>query len=162
MTQPDRADLVDRLAHTSGVEIFLARRLAPAQTLDPALWASLLDDLDAEDFAIRQKAEERIKALGQTGENAARATLKTEKRLEVRRRLSRLAIRSLLNPESLRQLRAIFILEQQKARGLLYRLAEGDPEADPTREARSAMGRLRVAEGESVGSTRPPGPASAR
>jgi hypothetical protein len=142
--KPEGYDAAWRLAQTPQAIAYLARHVRPSQSLDPKTWASLLDDLDAEDFEKRIKAERTLQKLGRSIAGMVRQSIASDPRLEVRRRLERLARSWQSDPDSLREARVIGILEQQRARGLLYRLSEGHPEADLTREARAALTRLRV------------------
>jgi hypothetical protein len=158
LCEPAGHDAAWRLALTPGVESLLARKLRPTPSLDARLWANLLDDLDSEDFALRQAAQKRLDALGERAIAAARRTLAGDTRLEIRRRLERFLRGQPLTPEGLRQHRAVFVLEQRKATALLYRLTEGDPDADLTREAKAALARLRAAGESPGGSTRRPRP----
>ena len=148
LATPSDTDAVARLQSTPGIERLLARKLAPDLQREAHLWARYLQDLDDEDSEIRDKAETAIKQIGSRLRNPIRNALKQGVSIEVRRRLERFLRELPHDPEELRQHRAIFILEQRKATALLYRLAEGDPDADLTREARSALLRLRAAAGE--------------
>jgi WD40 repeat protein len=140
--KPEGYDAAWRLAQTPEAIAFLARKVHPSESLDPKTWASLLDDLDADDFEKRIQAERTLQKLGRSIAGMVRQSIASDPRLEVRRRLERLARSWPSDPDSLREARVIGILEQQRARGLLYRLSEGHPEADLTREARAALNRL--------------------
>jgi WD40 repeat protein len=140
--KPEGYDAAWRLAQTPEAIAFLARKVHPSQALDPKAWESLLDDLDADDFEKRIQAERTLQKLGRSIAGMVRQSIASDPRLEVRRRLERLARSWQSDPDSLREARVIGILEQQRARGLLYRLGEGHPEADLTREARAALNRL--------------------
>jgi WD40 repeat protein len=132
-----------RLAKTPGVERFLARKLQPTLAVDERTWARLLDNLDSEHFATRQTASHQLDQLGSRAVGPARRSLATEQRLEVRHRLERFLRSRLQLPDTLRDHRAIFVLEQLEAKALLYRLAEGAPDAELTHAARAALQRLK-------------------
>jgi RNA polymerase sigma factor (sigma-70 family) len=125
----------------------LARLLRPAQKVDPARVAALIDDLGSPDFSTRDAASRALDRLGRVAEPALRqASQKGD--LEVRQRagklLNRLA-KQRRTPDELRLLRAVEVLEwlaTPPARALLADLATGEPGADLTRAARAALRRL--------------------
>ena len=121
---------------------FLARRLAPAAPLAPERLAELIDRLDSEDFATRESAEKELEAHGSAVVSQA-LQIGPALSLEARRRIERVAARLATSAESLRNDRAVFALEQmgEPGRALLYRLAEGVPEAEITQLARAALKR---------------------
>ncbi len=109
---------------------FLKERLRPA-TVGAAQVARLLADLDADDFAVREKATGTLAQLGKTVQPALQRALKDSASAEVRKRvadlLDRLAGAS-FPPEFLAGLRATEILEilgSAEARAVLQGLADG-------------------------------------
>jgi RNA polymerase sigma factor (sigma-70 family) len=127
---------------------FLKSQLHLAQAADPERLHRLLTDLESEQFAVREKAQEELTELGDLAEPALRKTLEGKPALEVRRRVQALLERlhaPVTKPELLRSLRAVAVLEDigtAPARGLLEELARGAPEARLTREAKAALRRL--------------------
>ncbi len=124
----------------------LAKRLRP---VDPTIIRRALRDLDDEDFAVRQKASQDLRALGRYAEASMRATLAAGPPLEVHQRLVEL-LRKLEeeppNPDYLRTLRAIELLEMvatPEARTVLGSLATGAEDAEVTRQAKMSLERLR-------------------
>jgi hypothetical protein len=126
----------------------LGERLKPVRAANPQRLRQLLADLDSEQFAVRQKAQEELEKLGDLAEPALRRTLEGKPTLEVRRRVQVLLERlrgSVTQPELLQALRAVAVLEDigtSAARRLLQELAKGTPEARLTREAKGALRRL--------------------
>src|SRR5262249_51795773 len=107
--------------------------------------ARLIADLDGERFAVRQQAAAELAAFGDLARPALKKALTTATSLEQRRRLEGLLARpASLGPESLRDLRALEVLEYlatPEARQVLRGLADGAPEGWLTRQARAALGR---------------------
>jgi hypothetical protein len=115
--------------------------------VDEKRLARWIADLDADEFAVREKATEEVRKVGALAEPALRQALASRPALEMRRRL-----RGLLDdisswrppPEILRQLRAVEVLEHigtPEARKLLETLAGGAAGARLSREARAAWQR---------------------
>ncbi len=131
---------------------WLSRELIPATRKAPA---SLLADLDAEDFQVRAMASARLASALKNGdrtvEMALRDLLERKPSLEVHHRVTRLlqryaprAIR--YTPDELRQIRAVAVLEHigsGEAQALLKKLAGGAPSL-LTAEARASLERLRI------------------
>ena len=126
---------------TAGANL-LARKMRPAVEVDAKSLTPLLDDLVSSDFAVRQRAEQQLEALGPGAAAVLRKVAETQP-LEPRRRLERLINLWQDGPEAVRADRAVFALEQmgEPGRALLYRLAEGVPEAEITQLARAALKR---------------------
>jgi hypothetical protein len=126
----------------------LKERLRPAQAADAQVVRQLLADLRSERFAVRDRAERALGGLGDLAEGALRRAMAGGPPLEVRRRLEGLLARlrrPLTEPEALRSVRAVAVLEDlatPAARGLLAVLAGGAPDSRLTRDARSALERL--------------------
>lgn len=126
---------------------YLAKRLSPASPADPAKVARWIAELDADDYATRERANQELEKLGKQAWPALRKAVEANPSAETRRRLRRLLDQeAALSPENLRQVRAIESLEQMgtpEARQLLERLASGVAEARLTREARASLDRLK-------------------
>jgi hypothetical protein len=129
-------------ARPTEASALLARRLRPALAIEPESLTPYLDDLSSSDFTVRQRAEQRLEALGPSVVSVLRKLAESQS-LEPRRRLERLITAMQEGPEALRIDRALFALEQMgdAGRPLLYRLAEGVPEAEITQMARAALKR---------------------
>jgi HEAT repeat protein len=118
---------------------------APAQ---PRQMTRLIADLDSEEFAVREKAREQLRQLGERAEPGLREALKDKLPLEARKRIEELleGVReAAVAPENLRNLRAVETLEHigtPEAREVLKSLANGAPAARLTREAKAALERL--------------------
>jgi hypothetical protein len=125
------------------------RRLRPAEDIDEKRLAQWIPDLDADDSWTRETESRELSRSGERAEAAMRRTLKNRPSLEVRKRIELLldSIESGRLPiETLRVLRAIEALEHigtSAARRCLESLAKGAAEARPTREAKSALQRMR-------------------
>jgi WD40 repeat protein len=122
----------------------LARKMRPAVAVQSESLTPLLDNLVSGDFATRQRAEQQLEALGPGAVGVLRKVAETQP-LEPRRRLERLISIWQEGPEAVRSDRAVYALEQmgEPGRALLYRLAEGVPEAEITQLARKALHRRR-------------------
>jgi hypothetical protein len=139
------------LAADPTVAALLGEKLKPVPT--PAgvrTTAALISDLDAAAFGVREAASREL--VGRVEVDAAElaAALADSPSAEVRRRLTEV-LRSAPGPwpklgaEDLRRVRAVGVLEAigtPEARRLLKALADGDPYALLTREARAAGARL--------------------
>jgi hypothetical protein len=128
---------------------FLKERLKPVPSPAPEMLRSLLNDLDSDQFAVREAAERKLRELGERAGSALRESLKAKPSLEKRRRiealLAQLEASTPLSGELLRELRAVQVLERigsAKARTVLKRLAKGVESARLTREAVAALGRM--------------------
>lgn len=126
---------------------YLNSRLAPVARADAQV-AQLIRDLDGNEFAVRERATEKLAELGDLVKPALRKLLEGNPSLEVRRRIEPLitARERLTSPEKVRCWRAIELLEHigtPEARALLAKLATGAPEALLTRTAQGAIARLR-------------------
>jgi WD40 repeat protein len=127
---------------------FLRARLHPVAALQPQQVARWLDDLDSDQFEIREKATQALQNLGEGVEAQLKKALTERPSLEVRRRIELLLKRideQVLSPESLRELRALACLEYTgtaEARAVVESLSRGG-EARLTREAKAALQRLK-------------------
>jgi WD40 repeat protein len=138
-------DLVD--ARDKAV-VMLKSRLRPAEKDESRRIRRLIADLDDEQFAVRERAMGELKGHGRDAEPALRDVLSRNPSLELRRRAELLLHSPAMvrwSPETLRQIRAVQVLEQvgtKEARQVLQRLAGGAPTARQTRDAREALERL--------------------
>jgi RNA polymerase sigma factor (sigma-70 family) len=129
---------------------FLRRQLQPAAVVDARRIARLIAELDADEFATREKASRELEALGERAADACRKALAGAPSAEARRRLEELFAQithqtDQPSPERLRMLRALEILERAgtaDARSVLEVLARGAPGARLTEEAKAALYRL--------------------
>jgi hypothetical protein len=134
---------------------FLKERLPSSAEPDLRGVPALLADLDADDFAAREKAIEGLEKLGPAAEFALRKALKGQLSAEVQRQVERLLERlrtQPLLPERLQTLRALEVLERldtPESRHLLKELAEGAAGAWLTQEAKAINDRLAARQQES-------------
>jgi RNA polymerase sigma factor (sigma-70 family) len=126
----------------------LKEHLHPEKAANPQRLRRLLADLESEQFAVREKAQEELAKLADLAEPALRQTMANKPALEVRRRvqavLEHLRV-PVTQPELLQSLRALAVLEDigtPEARRLLGDLATGAPESRLTREAKESLRRL--------------------
>jgi WD40 repeat protein len=129
---------------------FLDRKFVPAKIADPKRLATLLRDVDSDDFTIREIAVTDLRNLGEQAAAALNKALEKPPSLEARRRIENLL--AILRPrppfaasELLQSLRAVEALERianPESRTLLKRLAAGAPDARCTQEAIHALARL--------------------
>jgi hypothetical protein len=133
---------------------FLRQHLTPATRPDPKEVAKLLADLDDSSFKRRQKATVELEKLSELILPAVEQALREKNTLEKDLRLQALHQHVLSSamlgslPDRLRQLRAVEVLEKigtAEAQEVLTALAQGVPVARLTREARTALRRLRSA-----------------
>ncbi|MHB1424004.1 MAG: WD40 repeat domain-containing protein [Gemmataceae bacterium] len=93
----------------------LKSKLRPApKPVEPRQVARLIADLGSDEFAVRDKAMEQLRQLGERAETALTESLKNKPSLEARKRIEELLerIRALsTSPERLREIRAIEVLE---------------------------------------------------
>jgi hypothetical protein len=122
----------------------ISKRLKPADSI--VRWIA---DLDNDDFDRREAASKQLAAFGPQAEPALRKALNETPSAEVRSRIKAIlkAIDEWIvtDPDALRSLRAIWVLERigtPAARTVLEDLAKGAPEARQTQEAKNAIGFL--------------------
>ncbi|HTU88558.1 MAG TPA: hypothetical protein VMF69_00535, partial [Gemmataceae bacterium] len=126
---------------------FLGERLRPPP-IDSQAVDRWLRDLDADDFAKRERASRELTALADRIEPRLQQALKERTSLEVRRRLRDIletVPKAQLSPETLRQLRCVSVLEQiatPEARRVLQDLVRGEATARLTAAAQDALRRL--------------------
>jgi dipeptidyl aminopeptidase/acylaminoacyl peptidase len=127
---------------------WMTEHLKPISNTDAERIAQLITDLEAEEFADRQRAVRALEKLGGLAEPALRKVLEGQPSPEVQRQAERLLskIKEFVpSGEVLRGLRAIEVLEQigtADARRQLERLAGEAPSQRMRNEARMAVARL--------------------
>jgi WD40 repeat protein len=127
---------------------FLAARLQPAAAPDPVRLKTLLGNLSARRYAVREKAMRGLELLGELAAPALQELVASPPSLEASLRAEQLLTKADepgLTPARLRELRALEVLEHvgtPAARHVLERLAGGAPGSGLTREARAALRRL--------------------
>jgi WD40 repeat protein len=125
----------------------LKEQLKPA-AVDGKRISKLIADLDDDDFAVRDRATSELEKLGSAAEPALRKAIQDTTSAEVRLRAQRLLEgldKAGSSSELLRTGRCLEVLEQlntPEAADWLKTLAEGDPEARLTVEAKAALARL--------------------
>jgi RNA polymerase sigma factor (sigma-70 family) len=128
---------------------FLQERLKPQPPNEDAKKIKqLIADLDADEFATREKATQDLEKFGKIAESALRDALVAGPSAEAKKRLERL-VQPLgdvgLTSEQWRDVRAVRILEQTKkpeAKKLLEALTKDSPGWWVTAEAKAALDRL--------------------
>jgi WD40 repeat protein len=125
----------------------LREKLKPAAAVDVIQLRRSIVELDSDDFSVRDKAMQRLRAAGEQAETEIAAAVKVKPSLEVRRRLEQLLerIHGVPSADRLRELRAIQTLEVMgtaDACALLAAFAKGAPGAWLTREAQESLERL--------------------
>jgi WD40 repeat protein len=123
----------------------LSQALKPVPKLEPGRVAALIRQLDAEDFDEREAAQLALLRFGVRIEGEIDAVLKVTTASEARRRLREIKqelASATLDTQTLRELRAIEVLERLGAKDVLAPLAAGDPEAVTTKQAKAALVRL--------------------
>jgi WD40 repeat protein len=140
----------DLAAHGAAAVVALHKRLRPVAdpALDSKTLARLVQDLDAEEFAVRRQAFAALAREGRAAEPHLRKALAGKPSAEVKRRaralLARLG-RPGASGEQLRGLRALEVLEwigTLAARRLVEELSRGRPDAELTRAAAATLVRM--------------------
>jgi WD40 repeat protein len=128
---------------------FLQDHLQPVPHVAEDHVARLIADLDSGKFAVRQKATKELEMLAEAAEASLRKALADKPSLELQNRLNDLLkpLETLLPPpERLRALRAIQVLEEigsREALHVLENVSKGEPAAQVTQEAKTAVQRLK-------------------
>jgi RNA polymerase sigma factor (sigma-70 family) len=122
-------------------------RLRPAPAVPADRLRQLLKDLDSSKFREREVAAKQLAEFEEQAETALQNALISNPTAEQRQRIeAQLAgPRVVRSPEKLRSLRAIQVLEQSdlpEAQQVLQTLAQGDPAARLTQEAKASLQRL--------------------
>ncbi|MHB1423597.1 MAG: HEAT repeat domain-containing protein [Gemmataceae bacterium] len=124
---------------------FLKERVRPVDTATQKQLDQLLSDLDSDSF-VRREAAKRELARGVVAEEVLEKALANHPSLELKKRLE--AILEDMpewrknNPELLRQVRAVWVLQQigtPEAKALLEKIAAGAPSARLTQKAKDAL-----------------------
>jgi hypothetical protein len=140
-----RNTLLDAPAHAVP---FLRQRLPSALRVEPKRLALLLDELNAKQFTVRDRATKELEQFGDVVEPALTELLKTKPPLEVVRRIEQILAHNKqrrISPEKQRLLRAVEVLEYADtadARLALEQFAKLTPETLLTQESRAAVKRL--------------------
>src|SRR5262249_28158817 len=137
-----RADdaIRDLIAVPADAVPFLKDRLRPVPAAVGQRVAQLINRLDSDRFAERQRTGIELEKLQDVAELALRKALAAPPSPEVRRRVERLLAKwdgRITSPDVLRAVRAVEVLEHintPAARRVLETLAEGTPEARLTQE----------------------------
>jgi WD40 repeat protein len=130
--------------------VLLGGKLRRVAGADARRVERLIAELGSDQFASRERAGAELAKQGELVEPALRKALAGATDPEVKRRLKALLSatgRDQLPPQTIRQVRAVEVLEQlgdREARRLLETLARGAAEARLTREARGSLERLRL------------------
>lgn len=129
---------------------FLKKNLTPAKA--PSVSSQEIDklvaDLDAEKFAVREKATKTLEQLGPIAADALKKASQGQPNLEQQRRIDTLLeklARAILSPEEMRAVRAVEVLERMgtpQAREVLQTLSQGASHARLTQDALVALQRL--------------------
>lgn len=124
----------------------LKERLAPVPAATSKRIQELVAELDDDDFKQREAANKELLRLGPQAESALRDALKRRPSAELRRRVEPLVAKldqcAVTDPEVLRAIRAIWVLQRiasPEARVLLEKLAAGATAARQTQEAKAAL-----------------------
>jgi WD40 repeat protein len=126
----------------------LKEQLKPASPADAKRIAKLVADLDDDDFSVRERATGELEKLGDAAEPALRKALKETTSAEVRLRAQGLidGLEKVTSSTDLvltgRALEVLEHLDTPEARAWLQTLADGDPDARLTLEAKAALARL--------------------
>jgi WD40 repeat protein len=116
--------------------------------VDPKLLAKLMDDLNSDKFAVREKANAELEKLGDLAGPILKERLAAQPPLEMRQRMEKLMGKlngPVQSPQTLQALRAIEVLERignREALALLADLAKGAPGHRVTEDARDSVQRL--------------------
>jgi WD40 repeat protein len=127
---------------------FFKARLKAVPAVDPKVIEKLVDDLNSDKFAIRDKATKELEKLGDMAGTKLTERLAAQPPLEVHQRINKLLdgiAQAEIPLETLQTLRAIEVLERirtAQAREVLAALAKGAPGHRITEEARDAVERL--------------------
>jgi WD40 repeat protein len=132
---------------------FLAASLHPAKAADSAVIAGLIDDLDNNDFKVREAASLKLAQMGDPvmeplRKKAAEGKPSVEQADRIKKLLAKLVV-AVAGPEQLQTTRALAVLEQiggPEAKKIFASLADGAPGATLTREAKAALERLKRGE----------------
>jgi WD40 repeat protein len=135
------------VAYSEHTISFLKPLLSPVSDQDLEPIRHLIDLLDDEDFNTRRSAANKLNQLGADVSPLLRQAFTSKLSIEARRQIETILQDAvfLRSPETIRQIRAIQILEHigtPDARFLLERLAKGTPLAPQTVYAKAALKRM--------------------
>jgi WD40 repeat protein len=152
LSEPDskKAEQAARVLVDGGQKsVALIHRLCkPVQSPSDSELASLIRDVDSDQYAVREQATTDLRELGELARSAIEKALQGKVGLEARHRLEKLLRESRSLASSHRELqawRAIEVLERigsSDAKEVLRTLASGVPDARVTREAQTCLERL--------------------
>jgi len=126
----------------------LKSKLKQVEPADPKMLQKLLEDLNSDQYNIRQKASVQLEKMADLAGNALREKLESKPSLEMRKRIEALIDKldgPVTLPELLRSLRAVELLEligTPEARQVLEPLAKGAAGHRFTEAAQGAVTRL--------------------
>jgi hypothetical protein len=126
----------------------LKSKLKPVDPADPKVVKQLLEDLNSDQYTVRQKASAQLEKLADLAGPALREKLESKPSLEMRKRIESLIDKldgPVTLPDLLRSLRAVELLEligTPEARQALVLLANGAPGHRMTEAAQGAVMRL--------------------
>ena len=123
-------------------------KLRPAAPADPKRLKKLINDLNNDDFEVREAASADLARLSEMAAPALEAAVRTDTSAETRRRAGELLdglTEAHPSPQLLRTIRAVETLERMntpEARDILKSLAAGALQAHMTQEAKATLDRL--------------------
>jgi WD40 repeat protein len=125
----------------------MKERLRPVSEPNAQQIATWIDDLDSDQFHVREKAGAELEKLGERTETVLRNKLTEKASPELRRRIEQLLAKiGQLTPDTMRALRAVEVLEHigsSEARKVLEALAAGAESTRLNSEAKASLGRLK-------------------
>jgi WD40 repeat protein len=137
------------LANNPDAAIGLLKKRLETAVNEEARVANYIADLDADEFAVREKASAELARLGNAAKDALSKAAANPASVEVRSRAKTLLAKlkdDIISPEQLVAVRAVEVLEHvatPDAKQLLRKLADGASDVRLTREAKAALQRLR-------------------
>jgi hypothetical protein len=140
--------LCDLSASPTDAVAWIKKHLPPVAALDMKRVQALLDQLDDDQFEVRERATEELAKLGDVVLPTVDKALAAAPPLEVRKRLQEVRQKftlPVLSGERLRSYRAVEVLERigtAEAREVLRALADGASGALVTEQARGVLQRL--------------------
>jgi hypothetical protein len=122
----------------------IAEKVKPVPVVEQAVLAKLIEDLDSERFAVRERASKTLTSHGAAAQGALKEALKQKLSAETQQRIRELLSRLEVPPSGndLQQLRAVQVLEWAggaMAKDALRKLAAGAPGATLTESARVSL-----------------------
>jgi WD domain, G-beta repeat len=132
------------LRDPAGTVRLFQEHLRPVPATDAAQIDRWIADLDRAEFAVREKAMRELAQRGEAVEPALRKALEGRPSLEVRKRV-KLLLEKLGGANRLQALRAVEVLESlgtPESQRLLEVLAQGNPVARLTHDAKASLARL--------------------